>query len=466
MSRLAGSGLIAVLAWAAVGPQAATARSSQVSRSRGDDESLGTRVEKPEGEVSAPPRQALAGLLAFRDEPPSEVQADGSEILVLDEWERTVLDRWVRRGGRLFVSGAAVPAAIESMVPWAGPRQDGIYPSGLGVVIDLENAHAPGQEGALALGRHPEPFDPDEALTALASAAIPAEGRLRLAIAGCLAAYALLLGIGHAATRSFPRAWRGAGAASLVLVFGMAPWWDRVAPWNADRISQADLVVDTDRGDALVWSSTVRHSAGRSLEDASFGTGAWGLRFANPDPLAVPASGTLEGARFGAEPRAHLRMVHGSRVGLHWLADGGLEGKVQVQIVQRDGRLTGLVRNGFTRSWSEVWLLYPGFEPLKLGDLHGGAAVVVEGTAVPLRGELSNDIASELQLPPERARLAEVAIEGVVRPLLERHRPVLVAWSESPVRAVRWSSGVRAGWGATPTATGATLLVVAGDLTL
>jgi hypothetical protein len=356
------------------------------------------------------------------------VVADGSEVLALDEPRREVLQRWVRRGGRLLLTGDGV----EPVFRWLNADKscgNASCPVGLGEAAVIED---------LRLVEHArstsQPVDVLVAAAALARTGLPDERLVPLTTGARLAAYGLLLGLGFLATRRFPRVWRRAGAASLVLVFGLWPWWGNDA--SADHEAQVDVVVLSDEDPAIIWSALALRSRGRHPISVETGTGSWNLQSTGSGAIASPgedANGPLV-AQNGES--VVLYAVRGERFDLAWFADDDAPGGVAAQFTHRDGRLTGLLRNRFARPWSEVWLLVPGREPLRLRDLPASGAYVLDfAEPGPGDGPAARKLGQGLSL--ERERLLRAALDGAVRPLLDRQRALLIAWSEGPLRPAR-----------------------------
>jgi hypothetical protein len=100
-------------------------------------------------------------------------------------------------------------------------------------------------------------------------------------------------------------------------------------------------------------------------------------------------------------------------------------------MVERDGRLSGLARNGLGQSWDETWLLLPGRRPMRLDALPPAGALAIDvALPPPLERSLSRSLAADRSLA--RARLLDAVARRAVGPLLERGMPVLVAWSDAP----------------------------------
>jgi len=248
-----------------------------------------------------------------------------------------------------------------------------------------------------------------------------------------------VLFLGFLLTTSFSRTWRTAGTTCLVLVFGLWPWWSSGTSWGADHWTQVDVLLEVAGGPPMIWSAAALQPTGNRTLELRPGPGAWSLSV--PDP--------------SGDCRLSVESTRASRTSVTWLADVGVEDLIHLEIPRRQEHRTGLIRNEFARRWTGVWLLHSELGPRQLGDLPPLGAVLVEGRDVALAKDRLNANLLRAGLPLQRAWLVEAAFGCAIAPMLEQGRPVLVAWSEGPVRPAR------TGRGKTVTA-GATLLIVAG----
>lgn len=381
--------------------------------------------------------QRLADLLAGdAGSAPGEILATGAEVLALQAFERKHLERWVRTGGRLFLVGEALDLAIRLFPP--GPE----LPPGSARTLGLGDIVTLGDEAAfIPTAREKSGCELLEPAELLARSALPANEASRLATALRLGTYVLLLCAGFLVTLSFSRVWRVAGAASLVLLFGLWPWWGPRTPWGTGRWNQVDVSVDVGGGPSIVWSAAALRAAGRGPTDLLVGTGSWDLRLVEARGLVGPAVISPGDERIEEGPRVSFETTRSSQIGLGWLSQDEEGERVVVEVSGQDRRPAGLVRNGFPRTWTDVWLLLPGAEPQHLEDLAPLGAVIVEKAGpFPVGGSGGRE---EIwaRLPLGRARLLEAAFGCAIGPLLERGHPVLVAWSDGPARPARTLPG-------------------------
>jgi hypothetical protein len=356
------------------------------------------------------------------------VLATGTEILALDAGERTAVERWLRRGGRLQLVGDAPLPALRLLAPEGTPAEPASVWAGLGRITVIGDGSA--ERAPEATSKLDDLLVP---ATELARAGLPDAGPARAAAAARLAIYAVLLFAGLLVSRRLPPAWRRAGTLSLVLLFSSWPLWSGRTTASADRWFRVDVVVDADGGPALLWSGAVLRAGGRHDVELSPGPGAWALQ--EPDPEAS-RSVVVSSER----PRFELEATLGALYRFGWLSDEPLSGHVRVEMVERDGRLSGLARNGLDQSWDESWLLLPGRRPVPLGALPPAGALAIDvALPSPLERSLSRSLAADR--PLAHARLLDGVTRRAVGPLLERGLPVLVAWSDEPYGAVGRASG-------------------------
>jgi hypothetical protein len=126
---------------------------------------------------------------------------------------------------------------------------------------------------------------------------------------------------------------------------------------------------------------------------------------------------------------------------LGWLADGGVTDRILLEVTQRHGRQTALVRNQFARKWSDAWLLQPGLAPQRLDDLPPRGAQMVVSHDLSPDDENPGTRSVRAALSAERAQLLDEAYKCAIDPLLERGLPVFIAWSEGPIRPARTGQG-------------------------
>jgi hypothetical protein len=191
---------------------------------------------------------ALAGapdpapLRAVLDDPRPEtaplVLATGTEILALDAGDRTAVERWLRRGGRLQLVGDASLPALRLLAPEGSPAEPASVWAGLGRITVVGDAPADRSSES------PSKLDGLLVPAAeLARAGLPDAGPARAAAAARLAIYVLLLLAGLLVSRRLPTAWRRAGTLSLVLLFSSWPLWSGRTTASADRWFRVDVVV-------------------------------------------------------------------------------------------------------------------------------------------------------------------------------------------------------------------------------
>ena len=255
--------------------------------------------------------------------------------------------------------------------------------------------------------------------------------------------YLLLLLMVLPFTRDPWRGWREAGLLSLVLVMGSWPLWGHAT--SAQDWAQVDVLVDTPQAPLLLWSASVLRAGGRHRVEVDPGPSSWALE--------VREEGGYQGA-YGSSAEGSVSQVVPLGGGLHigWLGEETTEKRLALQVEARGDRIVGLVRNGFDRTWEDTWLLLPGREPLRLGDLPPLAPKLLDGPVPPRR---AGRRALHGELPRERARLLEEVLHCLASPILSRDEPVIVAWSRSPFRPARLHEG-------SPVDKGWTLLVAGG----
>jgi len=392
----------------------------------------------------------LASVLG-EGEPASRVAeaiARGPEIFALDRQESLELRRWLRAGGRLWLEGAGADAAARLIVRSGESRAEGLYPTGLGEIAILRAADV-----VPSVAR---PCDREQLVGAAAKLArshLPKPGRPPLAPGLRLAAYALLLGLGYRLARNYSVTWRAAGAASLIVVFGIWPLVGSRAPWAGDRVAQVDVVVQPDEGAQIVWSAAALRAGSRRSARVVAGSRAWGLH--TPEGRGLSGSGFRTKTRIDPTSGSFTAdVVRGGEVLMAWMAEGVPRAQVGAEVALRGGRVTALVRNGGDLPWTEVWLLLPDMAPIPLDDLPPFGALLLEREEAILRvGSAESERFG--RLPLARLRLLEAALECAVKPLHARRMPVVLAWTDGAVRPAT------TGDGATPQR-GSTLLIAAG----
>jgi hypothetical protein len=282
------------------------------------------------------------------------------EILTLDDGVTQRLTRWLRRGGHLLVAGSAAEATLRLVFPGIEFAQRSAR-IGLGEItflVDMGDAPVASSQS--------QPCGLLEATERLGRSTLPSADHLRLGTAWWLLGYGLSLCVGFLLTASFPGHWRVSGAISLVLVFGLSPWWGRAAPFCSDRWNQVDVLIQIDGDPPLTWSVASLRAARRRTIEFLPGAGAWNLTmFAEQGPVD-PSKGGTQDEVDQEPPRLFFESSRASRMTLGWLADGGVTDRILLEVTQRHGRQTALVRNQFARKWSDAWLLQPGLAPQRL----------------------------------------------------------------------------------------------------
>ncbi len=366
----------------------------------------------------------------------SEWTATGSEILRLDEEDRLAIRRCLYRGGRLTLVGQAVQPALALLAPDALTGAGSIHSVGLGQVRTVAMAPEERAAGEAVC----ELFGPAENL---AATRLRPRREIRAGLAVRTFGYLLLLLTVLPFTRGRARGWREAGLLSLVLVIASWPLWGRTAA--VQDWAQVDVLLDAPRAPLLLWSASVLRSGGRQRVEMDPGPSSWALEVREEDAHQGASGPSPEGSVSRVVP-----LGGGLRIG--WLGEETTEKRLALQVGARGDRIVGLVRNGFDRTWEDAWLLLPGREPLRLGELPALAPLLVDGP-LPQRG--AGRRVAHGELPRERARLIEEALDCLASPLLSRDEPVIVAWSRSPFRPARLHAG-------SPVDKGWTLLVAGG----
>ena len=201
------------------------------------------------------------------------------------------------------------------------------------------------------------------------------------------------------------------------------------------------MIADIGGGPPLSWSALALRSRARHDITIRPGRATSGLRSLSGATAAITADG------FAVE------VLRGESSQWVWLTEDELPHVLALDVSQGGGRITGLIRNGFRRAWTDVWLFSPGRQPARLADLPAAGAQLVD-MELPPEGVEPLERKVTTSLPLDRARLLEAAIEQVVRPLLARDVPVVLAWTDAPLHP--------AGIDGRPASRGATLLIVAG----
>lgn len=396
--------------------------------------------------------------------------AEGTQVLALEVPARRALIRWVRAGGRLYVTEGGIGPALSSLGIDEGvrgtpidraqrrPEQDrstrnpGASPGpnvmssegstmhrvGLGEVV----ACAPGADNAgdacrVIPGDDPQQPEILDAAGSLALSELPMPSALGRTTAIELALYGALLVLVLSLGRRLRFQGRLVAVMALSLSFAALILAESRTSLGRDHVSQTDVVVDTGTGPALVWSGLARVAGSRGISEIRSGSESWSLRSLGAS-LAFDL--TPAGDADDAGPSAVLRSSRGSEDRFGWLADGG-QGGIEAQLVRSEGRITGLVRNGTSRTWRRMRLLQHACEPIDLDDLAPWGAVLVDG---PCRPDTSDSSVSrdELddpggELSTERIRLEDVAIAQTADALLAQDGWLLLAWSRDPWRPSR-----------------------------
>jgi hypothetical protein len=258
---------------------------------------------------------------------------------------------------------------------------------------------------------------------------------MRTATAQRLFLFSVLLGAGFVLARSFPTAWRRAAAAALVAAFALWPFWAALAARNDGNAAQVDVVVQADAGPLLVWSAVALRSAVRRPLQVDVVDGSWGLEQ------------TDQTGRLVVSDDPSFEAVRGGEMELTWRADVLSDRRLDATVHSGDATWTAEIVNAHDVSWTDAWLLVPGAEPVRVDDLQPGASRTLRGSAAPWDGSPATRLA--LGLSPARLRLARNALDGPVATLLERGRPVVVAWTAGPVLPARLGRDQSLGSGAT-----------------
>ncbi len=360
--------------------------------------------------------------------------ASGSEVLALGPDERAGLERWVRRGGQLALTGDAGAAALEALASAGACGEGSGARSGLGELI----LSADGEPDPAGLPR-PVPADLTAPASRLAGRIAGTGQGSRVAVVARLAGYAALLLAGLALTAGATARRRMLGGLSLVLVFGLWPVWARPTPWAADRRAQVDAVLDTGCGPVLLWGAATLEAGARATHRFDAGPAAWDLRLApGQDGVAAESSGTFELAR-------------GERREITWLADVPPEPRPPLALLPRRSGddLHVMLRNGLDRAWRDAWILVAGREAVRLDPLEAGAAKLVELPAPARSGTPDRPLdAPAATLARDEARLLRAA-GPVIGRWLGEGRVVLVAWTDAPVGPATDTRGGPIGAGAT-----------------
>jgi len=393
--------------------------------------------------------EGLAGVLAGIDRNErGPICAGAHQILALEASPRNRLIRWVRAGGRLVLVGDAVGPAVSLLLPREAPLVGGAIPLGLGEVRVSSGSEVPDESPRR------DTCDLVPPAAALARAALPADRVSGAATASFLLIYGVLLGAGFILTRSSSLRSRVACGTALAPSFGLWPLAGAAVFGTQERWAQVDVVADVDEGPSLLWSGVAFVGGGRRSSELRPDESSWGLRPLKARGITGPVQAAAAHSG-GHGPSARFEAVRGARVELGWLSEGNSAERVHLEISRRDGRLTGLVRNGIARSWTDVWVLLPRAGPVHLEDLPPSGALMVEAEESSIDEACDGVSLLRTDLPLGRSELLQTAFHCAIEELLARGRPVLVAWSTGPLYPAHVGQGAAI-------STGTTLLIAAG----